>query len=146
MTTAVVVLADDLIWSTRLTVQLREIGARPVAVRTAEAFAETLPTVDRAIVDLTARAYDGITEVASATVAGRPVLAIGQHDDLILRRRAIAAGAEHVYPYRRLFESGPALLARWLGLDSTANPTVADPAPADPAPADPTPPLVEGVR
>lgn len=123
MTTTVVVLADDLIWSSRLIAQLHEIGARPLPVRTSAAFAEALPTADRAIVDLTARAYEGIDQVALAAAAGRPVLAIGQHDDLDLRRQAMAAGAGRVYPYRRLFEHGPALLRRWLAAESGSDPT-----------------------
>ncbi len=117
MTPKVVVLADDLIWSTRLVAQLGAIGADPVAVRSAVAFAEALPDADRAIVDLTARAYDGIAQVAVAVAEGRPVIAVGQHDDLDLRRRALAAGAQSVHPYRRLFESGPRVLERWLGLE-----------------------------
>jgi len=120
MSTTVVVLADDLIWSTRLVEQLTATGAHPIAVRTVTAFAESLATADRAIVDLTARAYDGVAQVAVATAAGRPVLAVGQHDDVDLRRRALAAGAQQVYPYRRLFEAGPTVLRRWLAADATA--------------------------
>ena len=48
------------------------------------------------IVDLTARAYDGIAAIAEAHAAGRPVLAVGQHDDVALRRQALAAGADRV--------------------------------------------------
>jgi hypothetical protein len=66
------------------------------------------------IVDLTARAYDGVSAIAAAHAAGRPVLAVGQHDDAELRRRALAAGADRVHPYRRLFEDGPRQMARWL--------------------------------
>ena len=120
MSTTVVVLADDLIWSTRLVEQLTATGAHPIAVRTVTAFAESLATADRAIVDLTARAYDGVAQVAVATAAGRPVLAVGQHDDVDLRRRALAAGAQEVLPYRRLFEAGPTVLRRWLAADTTA--------------------------
>jgi hypothetical protein len=68
----------------------------------------------RAVVDLTARAYDGVAAIGIARAAGLRVLAVGQHDDLDLRRRALAAGAERVYAYRKLFESGPATLAAWL--------------------------------
>jgi len=78
------------------------------------ALADALPGVDRVIVDLTARAYDGIEAVALAAGAGRPVIAVGQHDDVILRRRAVAAGAERVHPYRRLFEDGPRVMRAWL--------------------------------
>jgi DNA-binding NarL/FixJ family response regulator len=73
-----------------------------------------LPDVDRVIVDLTARAYDGVEAIAHAHRAGRPVLAVGQHDDAELRRRALAAGADRVQPYRVLFEDGPRQVARWL--------------------------------
>ena len=52
------------------------------------------------------------------------MLAVGQHDDVELRKRALDAGAERVYAYRKLFEDGPATLARWLGLAAeTVTPT-----------------------
>ena len=110
----VVVLADDLIWSSRLVTQLTSMGARPVPVRSAEAFAAALLDADHAIVDLTARAYDGLAQVAVAAAAGCAVLAVAQHDDVESRRRALASGAQQVHPYRRLFESGPRVLKRWL--------------------------------
>jgi NADPH:quinone reductase-like Zn-dependent oxidoreductase len=69
------------------------------------------------VVDLTARGYDGVAAIALAHAAGRPVLAVGQHDDAALRRRALAAGADRVHPYRQLFEDGPRQLARWLAED-----------------------------
>ena len=77
-----------------------------------------LPEVDRVVVDLTARAYDGLTAIAAAHAAGRPVLAVGQHDDVDLRRAALAAGADRVHPYRRLFDDGPRQLAAWLATGS----------------------------
>lgn len=144
MTTTVVVLADDLIWSSRLIAQLDEIGASPLAVRTAAAFAEALRSTDRVIVDLTARAYDGIEQVELAAAAGRPVLGIAQHDDLELRRRALAAGAERVYPYRRLFEHGPALLRRWLTAERDVD--RADPGDAGADPGDPAGALAQAGR
>jgi DNA-binding NarL/FixJ family response regulator len=73
-----------------------------------------LPDVDRVIVDLTARAYDGVAAISRAAMAARPVLAVGQHDDLELRRRALEAGASRVHPYRRLFEDGPRQVGAWL--------------------------------
>jgi len=76
-----------------------------------------LPEVDRLIVDLTARAYDPIEAIGLGHAAGRGVLAVGQHDDLALRRRALAAGADRVQPYRRMFEDGPRQLGRWLASD-----------------------------
>jgi len=78
-----------------------------------------LPDVDRVIVDLTARAYDGVESIVVARAAGRPVLAVGQHDDVALRKRALAAGADRVYAYRKLFEDGPATLAAWIAKEPT---------------------------
>jgi DNA-binding NarL/FixJ family response regulator len=110
----VIVLADDLIWSTRLIAQVNAAGGDAAPVRTIAALSQALPAAGAVIVDLTARAYDGIVAVRKAADAGRRVLAVGQHDDAELRRRALAAGAERVYAYRKLFEDGPATLARWL--------------------------------
>ena len=88
-----------------------------MAVRSAAALDAVLSDVDHVVVDLTARAYDGVAAIALAHAAGRPVLAVGQHDDAPLRRRALAAGADRVHPYRRLFEDGPRQLAIWLAED-----------------------------
>jgi DNA-binding response OmpR family regulator len=110
----VVVLADDLIWATRLADLVRGAGAVAVPARTLGGLDASLSGSDAVIVDLTARAYDGIAAVTAAHAAGLPVLAVGQHDDAELRRRALAAGADRVHPYRRLFEDGPRQLARWL--------------------------------
>lgn len=113
----VAVLADDLIWSTRLGAALRSVGGEIRPARTMAALDALLPEVDRVVVDLTARAYDGVAAIAAARAAGRRVLAVGQHDDHELRRRALAAGAERVYAYRKLFEDGPAVLGAWLSSD-----------------------------
>lgn len=110
----VAVLADDLIWSTRLVDQLRTVGAEPVHARTAGAFDEALASAGGAVVDLTARTYDGIAAIERAAAAGVPVIAVGQHDDLAIRRKALDAGAERVYAYRKLFEDGPRTLEAWL--------------------------------
>ena len=117
----VAVLADDLIWSSRLSGLLREIGDRPVTLRSLESLAEALADETRSgepiaavIVDLTARAYDGIAAVALAAGAGRPVLAAVQHDDHALLRRARDAGARPVVAYRRLAEHGTSVVATWL--------------------------------
>ena len=113
-------IADDLIWATRLADAIRAVGATPRIVRRL-ADLETL--VGRAsgargasdvIVDLTARAYDGVAAVRLASGTGARVVAVGQHDDKDLRRAATEAGASHVFTYRALFEDGPRLLARWL--------------------------------
>jgi DNA-binding response OmpR family regulator len=93
---------------------VRAAGGQPAAARTADGLEALLPDVDRVIVDLTARAYDGVAAIAAATAASRPVLAVGQHDDRELRTRARAAGAGRVYAYRKLFEDGPATLRAWM--------------------------------
>lgn len=91
------------------------------------------------IVDLTARAYDGVAAIRTVRAAGRPVLAVGQHDDADLRRRALAAGADRVHPYRQLFEDGPRQLGRWL--NSGPERTVPDPTTPEPTSPDPTEPV-----
>jgi hypothetical protein len=55
-----------------------------------------------------------VAVVSFAADAGRAVLAVGQHDDRELRRRALAAGAQRVHPYRRLFEDGERQIRAWL--------------------------------
>jgi len=45
---------------------------------------------------------------------------VGQHDDQTLRKRALAAGADRVYAYRKLFEDGPAVLSAWIAKESPA--------------------------
>jgi hypothetical protein len=135
--TTVLVLADDLIWATRLVGQLRTLGAVPIRIGTAPAFEVALAagTATRAVVDLTARAYDGIAATGRASAAGLRVLCVGQHDDHALRKAARDAGAERVYAYRKLFEDGHAALAAWLGVPAPAPGSLAVPAPAGSAEA-----------
>ena len=114
----IAILADDLIWATRLADGVRASGATPVPARTMDGLDLLLPDVDCVIVDLTARAYDGVAAIEAASAAGRPVLAVGQHDDQELRARARAAGADRVYAYRKLFEDGPAALSAWIAKES----------------------------
>ncbi|MEA2520028.1 MAG: hypothetical protein QOF49_2108 [Chloroflexota bacterium] len=116
----ILILADDLIWSTRLAGHVRAAGAEPVSVRAAAAFAAALgePGIVGAIVDLTSRAYDGLAAIAAARDAHVAVLAVGQHDDHVLRRDALAVGADRVLAYRKLFDDGPATIARWLAAAS----------------------------
>jgi DNA-binding NarL/FixJ family response regulator len=111
----IAVLADDLIWATRLAAIVRAIDAKPQPVRSVPALQAALAEgTDRAIVDLTARAYDGVEAITAAVAAGASVLAVGQHDDVALRRRALAAGARRVVPYRVLaLASGRTAVARW---------------------------------
>jgi hypothetical protein len=112
---AVVVLADDLIWSTRLADLVTALGRRPVVVRTVPDLLPALPVASAVIVDLTARAYDPISAIEIAAHDQERVLAVGQHDDAEQRKRALAAGAQKVVPYRLLFEKGDSTLAAWLG-------------------------------
>jgi hypothetical protein len=109
----VVILADDLIWSARLAEAVTAVGAVPMRIRRMDDLYAALSDSSYAIVDLTARAYDPARAVAEAAARAR-VLAVGQHDDLPLRKAALAAGAERVYAYRKLFEDGPATLRAWL--------------------------------
>lgn len=109
----VVVLADDLIWATRLADAVTAAGAVPVRVRRLDDLFAALADATHVVVDLTARAYDGRRAVAEASARAR-VLAVGQHDDLALRKAALAAGAERVLAYRKLFEDGPGVLRAWL--------------------------------
>jgi DNA-binding NarL/FixJ family response regulator len=92
---------------------VRGAGAAALPVRSLAAFETALADVERAIVDLTARGYDGIAAIESASAAGRPVLAVGQHDDRAARQRALAAGADRVLAYRRLFDDGPRQIGAW---------------------------------
>ena len=111
----IAILADDLIWATRLAALVRAADADPVAARSIAALETVLEGgVERVIVDLTARAYDGVEAITKAVGVGAALLAVGQHDDVELRRRALAAGADRFIPYRLLAEpSGPATIARW---------------------------------
>jgi DNA-binding response OmpR family regulator len=110
----VVVLADDLIWQTRLTSVLEALGAHVERTRTAADFEAATTAAEFAIVDLTARAYQPVPSIELARRAGLRVLGVGQHDDLAQRKAALDAGAERVFAYRKLFEDGPATLQAWL--------------------------------
>jgi DNA-binding response OmpR family regulator len=114
VTGRVIVLAQDLIWADRLARAVEAAGAEPVRVGSLERLTAALPGADAAIIDLTALAYDGVAAIETARAGGCRVLAVGQHDDHELRKRALAAGAERVYAYRKLFEDGPATIAAWL--------------------------------
>jgi DNA-binding NarL/FixJ family response regulator len=115
----VVILADDLIWSTRLADAVTAAGGVPLRVRRLEDLFDALADADLAIIDLTARAYDPRRAVAEAAARAR-VLAVAQHDDVALRKAALGAGAERVLAYRRLAEDGPAVLRAWLGASARA--------------------------
>ncbi len=90
------------------------MGAQSARAGTAPEFDRALEGADFAIVDLTARAYDPLVAIERGVSAGVRVLAVGQHDDLDLRKRALARGAERVLAYRKLFEDGPATIEAWM--------------------------------
>jgi DNA-binding NarL/FixJ family response regulator len=113
--TKVVILAQDLIWSDRLARAVEAAGGTAARAKTAPELDRALACADFALIDLTARAYDPLAAIERARSAGARVVCVGQHDDLDLRKRALARGAERVYAYRKLFEDGPATIAAWIG-------------------------------
>jgi hypothetical protein len=110
----IAVVADDLMWGTRLLDGVRRAGAEAVPVRTAPAVDPALASADGAIVDLTARAFDPLAVIRSAAARDVPSIAVGPHDDEAVRRAAREAGAGRVHAYRALFEHGDVALAAWL--------------------------------
>jgi DNA-binding response OmpR family regulator len=113
----VAIVADDLIWATRLADAVTAAGGAPKRVRRLPDLAVLLAdrgAVEFVIVDLTALAYDGIEAIRTAAAAGARVIAVGQHDDVATRKEALAAGAARVFAYRKLFEDGPRTLRAWL--------------------------------
>jgi len=110
----VAILADDLIWGTRLADAVRRAGGEAMPVRNLAGLVGALIAADGCLVDLTARAYDGLAALREATESGVPAVAVGQHDDADARRAATAAGATKVYAYRTLFEHGDRELGAWI--------------------------------
>lgn len=112
----VLVVADDLMWSVRLASQARAAGAKAQTVRDLAALRATIAAdrPDLVVVDRSARAFDAVTAVGIAAVAGRTVIAISQHEEHELRKRALAAGARHVYANAKMHADGVAVLTRWL--------------------------------
>jgi len=116
-TLPVLIVADDLIWSSRLSAAVDRAGTTSVEIRSENGLTTALaeaPAGAPVIVDLNGRAYDGVDAVRAAVTAGRRVLAVGQHEDLELRRRALAAGARRVFSYNKLFTDGPNVVAALL--------------------------------
>jgi hypothetical protein len=114
----VAVLAQDLIWADRLARAVEAAGGEPARAKTAPELDRALVCAEHAIVDLVANAYDPIAAIERSRSAGSRILAVGPHDDLSLRKRAFAAGADRVLAYRKLFEDGPGTLRRWLEIDA----------------------------
>ena len=120
MARRIAILAQDLIWSDRLARAAEAAGAEPARAKTAPEFDRALVCADLAIVDMTASAYDPLSAIERARSSGARVIAVGQHDDLGLRKRALARGAERVFAYRKLFEDGPATIAAWMARGTAA--------------------------
>ena len=111
--TSVVVVADDLIWASRLRAAVEQADAQPLVAKSLADLNALLGSgEDRpVIVDLNGRTYDGVEAVRAASEAGRVVLGVGQHEDIELRKRALSAGARRVFSYNKLFIDGPAVVA-----------------------------------
>lgn len=112
----VLVAADDLIWASRLRGAVERAGAVPVAGPRAAAASEPDggDGPHGAVVDLGLRGQDATALITALVAAGVPVIAVGQHDDLALRKRALSAGATRVYSYDKLFRDGPGVIRAWL--------------------------------
>ncbi|MBX3030124.1 MAG: hypothetical protein KF809_08175 [Chloroflexi bacterium] len=128
----VLVVADDLIWASRLVAAVQRAGATPVRIGSDQEVSLAIevmsleePVADpededpfarpvAAIVDLFGHRYDGVDAVKGLRQAGLPVLAVSQHDDLETRRMALEAGALRVFSYNKFFADGPALVERFL--------------------------------
>jgi DNA-binding response OmpR family regulator len=112
----VLVAADDLIWASRLRGAVERAGAVPVAgPRGADAPGpDGAAAPSAAVVDLGLQRQDATALIMTLVAAGVPVIAVGQHDDLATRKRALAAGATRVYSYDKLFRDGPGVIRAWL--------------------------------
>lgn len=129
MVETVVVLAQDLIWADRLVRACTAAGATATAVADAAALDAALARLDAGfvVVDLTVRGGDPFLAIERSAAAGAHVLAVGQHDDVEQRKRALAAGADRVLAYRKLFEDGPATIARWMAAGAPGSAAEAPP-------------------
>jgi len=118
----VVVLADDLMWSTRIAESIRRAGGRAVPLSGEAELTIALeaqqvgdePSLSGAVVDMGARRVDAVAAIARISAARLPVIAVAQHDDQLLRRRALQAGASRVFSYQKYFVDGTRLVERWL--------------------------------
>jgi hypothetical protein len=122
----VVVLADDLMWSTRMTEAVRRAGASAVRLSSADELAVALeayqvgerPSLVGAVVDLASRRFDPVAAIESVSSARLPVIAVAEHDDQLTRKRALKAGASRVFAYRKFFEDGTRLVGGWLAANA----------------------------
>jgi DNA-binding response OmpR family regulator len=122
----VVVLADDLMWSSRITEAVRRAGGSAVQLSSEAELAVALEawqladvnTISGAIVDLAARRFDGVAAITRVSGARLPVIAVAEHDDQLTRKRALDAGATRVFSYRKFFEDGTRLVEGWLAANA----------------------------
>ena len=120
-----VVLADDLMWATRIAEAVRRAGGRAVqlgsdaelAVALEATTMEDEQTIHGAIVDLASRRFDGVAAIERVSAARLPVIAVAEHDDQLTRKRALEAGASRVFSYRKFFEDGTRLVQGWLTVE-----------------------------
>ena len=113
-TRRIVVLAEDLIWATRLSSLLEASGAEVRKARGARDLDAAIAGADGLLVDLTARTYEPFQAIESAARAGLDVACVGQHEDVAVRKEALAAGAKRVWTYSQLHTHGPTVIGRWL--------------------------------
>jgi len=131
----IAVLADDLIWASRLVAAVERTGAQAARLSTEDQLETVLLAAEEAelvaddmlsvrpprllgvIVDLGGRRYDGTAAVARAVAARQRVIAVAQHEDLATRKRALEAGALRVFSYNKLFTEGPRVIDRWLSAE-----------------------------
>lgn len=109
------VVADDLIWASRLDAAARKAGGDSRVLRSLDEMQATLAVANPGyvvIVDLNGRGYDGIDAVRLAASRGATVLAVGQHEDLALRKLALEAGAKRVLSYNKMFSDGADVVRR----------------------------------
>ena len=124
------VLADDLMWSTRLAESVRRAGAEAVTLEGMAALAVAIeahevgdePALEGAIVDVAARSFDAVAAIERIHGARLPVIAVAQHDDQLTRRRALGAGASRVFSYQKFFTDGPRLVEGWLAASERVAP------------------------
>jgi DNA-binding response OmpR family regulator len=114
MSPRILVVADDLMWSTRLTEAVKRAGGATMLARSQSELMGSLTAAmgfRAVIVDLNGKTYDGVEAVRNAAGKGHRVLAVGQHEDLDLRKAALAAGAKRVFSYNKLFTDGTTVVA-----------------------------------
>ncbi len=122
----VVVVADDLMWSTRLTEAVRRAGGAAVPLASDEELDVALQayqlgdvnSISGAVVDLAVRRLDGVAAIERIAALRLPVIAVAEHDDQLTRARARKAGALRVFSYRKFFEDGTRLVEGWLATDA----------------------------